>query len=113
MLRLLVLTGSLAVLIGSLVLGIWATSLGAEALHGAISVRCTNPYSGAMWQISVDYDHSTVDSNPASISDAEIAWRDVSTGWYYTLDRKSGNLKITLASATGGNFLYDHCNLEQ
>ena len=52
----------------------------------------------------------TVDSNPALISDAEISWRDAKDGWNYTLNRKSGKLTVILASATGGNFLYDHCS---
>ena len=30
-----------------------------------------NRSSGTTWQIKVDYDHNTVDTNPASISDAE------------------------------------------
>jgi hypothetical protein len=83
----------------------------ADAPRGSAAVTCTNPYSGATWQIQIDYDHSTVDSNPARISEGEISWRDATNGWYYALDRKSGNLKVTLASATGGNFLYDQCKL--
>ena len=71
-----------------------------------------NLASGTSWQIKIDYDRNTVDSNPARISDAEISWRDVKDGWHYTLDRKSGNLTVVLASATGGNFLYDRCKLE-
>jgi hypothetical protein len=90
-----------------------AAAIRAETPQGSNSIPCTNPYSGATWQISIDYDHSTVDSNPARISETEIAWRDVATGWSYALDRKSGNLKVTLASSTGGNFLYDHCSLEK
>ena len=81
-----------------------------EALAGGVAVTCTNPFSGASWQIAIDYDGRTVDSNPARISDAEISWRDAKDGWNYTLDRKSGKLTVILASATGGNFLYDHCS---
>ena len=91
----------------ALVLAAFASS--AEA--GEIAVTCTNPYSGATWQIAIDYDQKTVDSNPARISDAEISWRDAKDGWNYTLDRKSGKLTVVLASATGGNFLYDRCKL--
>jgi hypothetical protein len=84
----------------------------AEAQRGEIEITCANLTSGASWQIKIDYDRNTVDSNPARISDAEISWRDAKDGWYYRLDRKSGNLTVTLASATGGNFLYDRCKLE-
>jgi hypothetical protein len=76
-----------------------------------ISVTCTNPYSGASWQIAIDYDRKTVDSNPASITEREISWRDAKDGWNYTLDRKSGALTVILASATGGNFLFDRCRM--
>jgi hypothetical protein len=84
----------------------------AEAQKGATAITCTNPYSGASWQIRIDYDRSTVDANPARINDATISWRDAKDGWNYTLDRKSGKLTVILASATGGNFLYDQCKLE-
>ena len=85
--------------------------VGTNAQKGEIAVSCTNPYSGATWQIRIDYDRSTVDSNPARISEATISWRDAKDGWNYTLDRKSGKLTVILASATGGNFLYDQCKL--
>jgi hypothetical protein len=75
-----------------------------------IAVTCTNPFSGASWQIAIDYDLKTVDSNPARMSDKEISWRDAKDGWSYSLDRKSGKLTVTLASSTGGNFLYDRCS---
>jgi len=74
-------------------------------------VTCTNPSSGATWQISIDYDRATVDANPAQVSDAEISWRDAKDGGNYTLDRHSGNLTVIVASSTGGYFLHDHCRL--
>jgi hypothetical protein len=83
---------------------------GAWAADGAIN--CTNPASGAHWQIRIDYEHSTVDSYPASITEGKISWHDTSDGGNYTLDRKSGNLTVVVASSTGGYFLYDHCNLD-
>jgi hypothetical protein len=86
--------------------------ISAQAQKGETAVSCTNPYSGATWQIRIDYDRSTVDANPARINDATISWRDAKDGWKYTLDRKSGKLTITLASSTGGSFLYDQCKLE-
>jgi len=107
------LTRPLAVGIAIVALSLAAMSVSAaETQRGESVVTCVNPVSGATWQIKIDYDRSTVDSNPARISDAEISWRDAKDGWYYRLDRKSGNLTVTLASATGGNFLYDRCKLE-
>jgi hypothetical protein len=81
------------------------------AISGETAVTCTNLASGANFQIKIDYDRSTVDTNPAQISDREISWRDENR-WNYTLDRTSGNLTIILASSTGGSFLYDRCKLE-
>jgi hypothetical protein len=88
------------------------TVAGVGARAGDVAITCTNPVSGATWQIRIDYDRSTVDSNPARISGTEIKWRDAKDGWNYTLDLKSGNLTVIIASATGGNFLYDRCKLE-
>lgn len=84
----------------------------AEPQHGESAMTCTNPYSGATWRIKIDYDRHTVDANPAEIDEAAISWRDSANGWRYLLDRKSGKLTVTVASATGGNFLYDSCKLE-
>jgi hypothetical protein len=83
----------------------------AEPQHGAVAVTCTNPYSGASWQIKINYDQHTVDANPADIDETTISWRDSANGWRYALDRKSGKLTVTVVSATGGNFLYDSCKL--
>jgi hypothetical protein len=82
-----------------------------DAWRGEAAITCTNLSSGASFQIKIDYGRSTVDTNPAQISDREISWRDQNR-WNYTLDRKSGNLTIILASSTGGSFLYDRCKLE-
>ena len=93
------------------VVAIAIPSIGIAAPHGETAITCTNPLNGASWQITIDYDRSTVDSNPARISDSEISWRDANR-WNITLDRKSGNLTIILASSTGGSFLYHRCKLE-
>jgi hypothetical protein len=84
----------------------------AEAPRGVAAITCTNPHSGTTWQIKVDYDRSTVDSNPARIREADISWHDATDGGNYTLDRKSGNLTVVVASSTGGYFLYDRCKLD-
>jgi hypothetical protein len=83
----------------------------APAMSGETAITCINPASGASFQIRIDYQRSTVDTNPAEISDRNISWRDENR-WNYTLDRKSGNLTIILASSTGGSFLHDRCKLE-
>jgi hypothetical protein len=106
-----VLTKTLAAAIAALAVGVAGPAMSGEP-RGETAVACSNPASDATWQIRIDYDRSTVDTNPARISDAEISWRDAKDGWKYTLDRKSGNLTVILASATGGNFLYDRCKLE-
>jgi hypothetical protein len=110
--RFLVLTRSMAVAVAMLATGIAVPIITAQAQGGQIAVTCTNKTSGATWQIKIDYDRSTVDSNPARISDSTISWKDWKDGWNYTLDRKSGDLTVILASATGGNMLFDRCKLE-
>ncbi len=84
----------------------------AYAQSGIAAITCTNPSSGATWQIHIDYDRHTVDSNPAVITTDTIAWQE-SSGWKYTLDRKFGKLTVVFASSTGGNFLYDQCKLDK
>ena len=39
-----------------------------DARHGTSALNCTNLSSGFNWNISVDYDHGTVDAFPAKIS---------------------------------------------
>ena len=82
-----------------------------QARSGEISTTCTNPVSGTNWEIRIDYDKSTVDSNPAHISEARIWWHDAKDGGNYTLDRKSGDLTVIIASSTGGAFFYHRCKL--
>ena len=103
-------TRSLAVIIGALALGFAAPAIG-ETQHGDAAITCMNKASGTTWQIKVDYDHSTVDANPATISDAQIKWRDAKDGWRYTLDLKSGDLTVVLASSMGGNMYFHRCLL--
>ena len=81
----------------------------ANAQDRATAMTCTNPVSGANWQLKIDYGRNTVDSNPARIGDATITWHDAKDGGNYTLDRKSGNLTVIVASSTGGAFFYHRC----
>lgn len=80
---------------------------------GKIAVTCTNPVSGTSWQISIDFENATVDSNRAEITDAKIAWFDPADGSNNTLDRKSGALTAVVASSTGGYFRHGSCGLEK
>jgi hypothetical protein len=89
-----------------------APAMAVEEPQGTVAITCANVASGATWQITIDYDHRTVDSAPASISDSEIFWRDPKDGWKYTLDRKSGKLTVVFASSMGGNMYFHRCKLE-
>jgi hypothetical protein len=109
----LALTWALAVAIAVSVLrGSAAPASAAEAQRGEVAITCTNPLSGANWQIRIDYDRNTVDANPARFSDSQIWWKAAADGGNYTLDRKTGNLTVVMASSTGGSFLYDRCKLD-
>jgi hypothetical protein len=111
--RLLVLFQPLGATVGVVVtLAIVDCAIGAETPHGETAVSCTNPASGATFKITIDYDRGTVDHDPARISDSQISWHGTADGGNYTLDRRTGNLTVVLASSTGGSFLYDRCKLE-
>ena len=98
--------------IGALTVGMAVPATSAEAPGGETPVTCANVASGASWQIKIDYNKGTVDSNPARISEALISWRDPTNGGNYTLDRKSGKLTVIVASSTGGYSLFHHCRLQ-
>jgi hypothetical protein len=85
---------------------------GAEAPPSATAITCTNPASGARWQIRIDYASRTVDANPAHISDTKISWHEAQDGGNYTLDRASGKLTAIVASSTGGYFVYHSCEMK-
>jgi len=93
--------------------GIAVPSVNGTAQQGTTAIICTNPASGASWQIAVDFDKATVDSNRAAISDAKIAWFDPKDGSNNTLDRKSGDLTAIVASSTGGYFRHGRCAVEK
>src|SRR5258708_39184514 len=99
-----VLAGRLAAGFAALTAVLFSSLCGAEAQSGGTAITCANTTSGASWQIRIDYDRSTVDSNPARVSTTTISWRDPKDGGNYTLDRKSGNLTAIVASSTGGAF---------
>jgi len=102
----------LIVTFGVMAVALAGSALESDARADESVITCTNPASGTQWQIRIDYARSTVDSNPARIADGNISWHDASDGGNYTLDRKSGNLTVVVASSTGGYFLYDRCKLD-
>jgi len=102
---------TVAIGIGALAIGLVALCGSAAAEQGEHAMTCTNPASGAKWQIRVDYDRKTVDSNQARIGESEITWHDANDNGNYTLDRKTGNLTMIVASSTGGAFFYARCGL--
>jgi hypothetical protein len=97
-------------LLGALLAGISIAQAQVPREEAAM-FTCTNPASGAQWQIRIDYGRHTVDSHPARFSDAEIYWHDARENTDYTLDRKSGNLTVVVPSSTGGYFIHDNCKL--
>ncbi len=95
-----------------LVVGLGVPPANGETQQSASAITCTNPVSGASWQITIDYRNATVDANPAAITAAAISWFDPKDGGNYTLDRKSGDLTASVASSTGGYFRHGRCALE-
>ena len=91
-----------AAAIAALAICVAAAPIDGPPQANAPVITCTNPASGAAWQISIDYDRATVDANPAQVSDAAISWHDAKDGGNYTLDRRSGHLTVVVASSTGG-----------
>jgi hypothetical protein len=94
-------------------LAVGVATCSSEARESKTAVTCTNPVSGASWQITIDYRHSTVDSYPAEITRTTISWFDRKDGGNYTLDLDSGALTAIVASSTGGYFRRARCNLEK
>jgi len=91
--------------------GLSTPAMAGDAQHDATAITCTNVASGTSWQVRIDYDRGTADANPARISDRQISWHDATDGGNYTLDRKSGDLTVVVASSTGGYFLHHRCKL--
>ena len=107
-----VLTEPLAAAIAALAVGMAGPAMSGEP-HGETAITCTNPASGATWQIRIDYDRSTVDSYPAHISDAEISWRDDEWRELHGLTANREILRSCSRRATGGYFLHHRCKLEK
>jgi hypothetical protein len=97
----------------SLAVGLAVPTICGDAQESKTVVTCTNPSSGASWQIAIDFDKATVDSNRAEITGTKISWFDPTDGGNYTLDRKSGDLTAIVASSTGGYFRHGRCALEK
>lgn len=88
-----------------------ATVLRPERAAAAPTVfHCTNTESGAKWTFSVDFDHRTVDSYPATITAGEISWHGTAGQAFYTLNRTTGDLRILRASSMGGWEHHDVCH---
>jgi hypothetical protein len=102
-------TRVLAAGIAALAAGLAMPAINADAQESPAAITCTNPVSGASWQITIDYRKSTVDLNTAAITPGGISWFDPTDGGNYTLDRKSGDLRAGIASSTGGYFRRAHC----
>jgi hypothetical protein len=87
--------------------GAWPAA--AMASSATLAMVCTNPASGAHWPILIDWQHRSVDGNPAEISASKIAWHNARDSGNYALDRGTGQLTVITASSTGGYFIYDRC----
>ena len=103
----------LAAATAALLTGLAVPAIDGDARESRTALACTNPASGASWQIMIDYARATVDSHPAKITPDGISWFDPEDGGNYTLERKSGNLTASVASSTGGYFRHGRCSLEQ
>jgi hypothetical protein len=103
----------LAARIVGLVAGLAIPTVNADAQESKTAITCINPMSGTSWQIAIDFERATVNSNRAEITAAKIAWFDPTDGSNYTLDRKSGALTAIVASSTGGYFRHARCSLEK
>jgi hypothetical protein len=111
--RIMVSNRVLAAAIAGLAACVALPTINAVAQESPAAITCTNPVSGASWQIAIDYRNATVDANRAKITQAQISWFDPKDGGNYTLERKSGELTAGVASSTGGYFRRARCTLEK
>ncbi len=74
------------------------------------TLRCTNQSSGTTWDVTINFQSSTADSYPATITKGSIKWHDMQHGGHYEFDRASGDLTVIFASSTGGFTIKDKCH---
>jgi len=103
----------LAAGVAGLAAGLAAPAIDGNAQEGESVITCTNPVSGTSWQIAIDYQKPAVDTYRAEITPGAISWFDPKDGGNYTLDRKSGDLRASVASSTGGYFRRARCDLDK
>jgi hypothetical protein len=92
---------------------LWLLMLASATVNAQTSARFTlvcHPDRGGIaldTYLYVDPDNSTVNGNPATITDSEITWRRENSGseFRYSVDRKSGAMSILGFSAKTGNAL--------
>lgn len=94
-------------------LALLLTTLPTLAQASVTTLVCTNPSSGATWNVKVDFDRRTADSFPADFSDQWITWEDTQRNNVYEYERASGNLTMRGPSSMGGYFLYYRCSAEK
>jgi hypothetical protein len=95
--------------IAAIVLALEAPSGSDPMVTDPTTLRCTNPFSGATWDVPIDPIKRTAASFPADITDNSIQWQDSVRGGRYAFDRASGELTVIYASSMGGTFLKDKC----
>ena len=96
---------SIALMVLALEAPAGSTQAGAEPA----TLRCTNPFSGATWDVAIDPSRRTADSFPADFTDRTIKWHDAARGGNFEFDLASGELTVVYASSMGGTFLKDSC----
>jgi hypothetical protein len=96
---------SIALMVLALEAPAGSTQAGAEPA----TLRCTNPFSGATWDVAIDPARRTADTFPADFTDSTIKWHDAARGGNFEFDLASGELTVVYASSMGGTFLKDSC----
>jgi hypothetical protein len=89
---------------------LWSASVTGHAQANARFTLVCHPDRGGIaldTYLYVDPENSTVNGNPATITDSEITWRRENSGseFRYSIDRKTGAMSILGFSAKTGNAL--------